>query len=241
MLAALHIFALVATLQTPGFGQVATPNAPPDALNPARREAALDRLRELSAQSQGRMAAGERIPERPQTLSNLASSPTSITEQSIRSLEAVRTHFAQNAAQASAMGFSSYLDIEPTTLRLEGCSSTASHPAGVQRISDGKLNGLVTLLECDGYWITTTVFDYSYDTRPTAAKSLPAHAHPIGGGMIAMSFGSTSDGKIRTGSSAIGRSISVDTIVESSKPIDPIVAESVMSRISEGILLTRGH
>lgn len=215
--------------------RIATPNAETALESYTLRENL--RQRHSSEISAGRMRApaGGLRDGRPPSLSYDAKAPTRLLDQSILTREFLKKRYSENSVSARDTGFTTYLSA-PDAPPIDGCAVVATHPAGVQRSSDGSLNGISSLIECNSYVMEVRVFDYRFPTSVTMSQSLPNGFVPIRGGNMIRSYGMDSLRRVRVGGAALGSAASVDITLYSDGPLDTERAGNILKDCAESLL-----
>lgn len=151
-------------------------------------------------------------------LSRNVDQPTVVTNNSIENRQSIFDRYSQISKTAAEAGFRSY--VSPNTLFLEGCSQAATHPRGVPRERDGKLNGYSVLYICGDYTLQMMASDYSFPTKPSSRMELPFSSFLIRGGSMSIRYSKSEAGRLRVDTSSIGGNLSVNMLIQSDHDFD---------------------
>jgi len=157
--------------------------------------------------------------------------PTIETNDSIENRQSIFDRYNQISKIAAEAGFRSY--VSPNTLFLEGCSQAATHPRGVPRERDGKLNGYSILYICGDYTLQMMASDYSFPTKPSSKMELPFFSFPIRGGSMSIRYSKSEAGRLRVDTSSIGGNLSVNMLIQSDHDFDINRARSIAISATE--------
>lgn len=150
---------------------------------------------------------------------------------SIENHHSIFDRYNQISKIAADSGFHSY--VSPNTLFLDGCSQAATHPRGVPRERDGKLNGYSILYICGDYTLQMMASDYSFPTKPSSRMELPFSSFPIRGGSMSIRYSKSEAGRLRVDTSSIGRNLSVNMLIQSDHDFDINRARSIAISATE--------
>lgn len=164
-------------------------------------------------------------------LSQNVDQPTIVTNNSIENRQSIFDRYSQISKTAAEAGFRSY--VSPNTLFLEGCSQAATHPRGVPRERDGKLNGYSVLYICGDYTLQMMASDYSFPTKPSSRMELPFSSFPIRGGSMSIRYSKSEAGRLRVDTSSIGGNLSVNMLIQSDHDFDINRARSIAISATE--------
>lgn len=157
--------------------------------------------------------------------------PTIVKNEFIENRQSIFTRYSKISKTAAEAGFRSYAS--PNTLFLEGCSQAATHPRGVQRERDGKLNGYSILYICEDYTLQMMASDYSFPTKPSSRMELPFSSFPIRGGSMSIRYSKSEAGWLRVDTSSIGGNLSVNMLIQSDHDFDINRARSIAISATE--------
>lgn len=157
--------------------------------------------------------------------------PTIVKNDFIENRQSVFDRYSKISKIAADSGFHSY--VSPNTLFLEGCSQAATHPRGVPRERDGKLNGYSILYICGDYTLQMMASDYSFSTKPSSRMELPFSSFPIRGGAMSIRYSKSEAGRLRVDTSSIGGNLSVNMLIQSDHDFDINRARSIAISATE--------